>query len=466
MEFEGVIGLEIHVQLKTKSKLFCSCPVDLKAPPNKNICPICTGHPGVLPVLNRQAIVLAVRAALLMNMNISRRSVFARKNYTYPDLPKNYQISQYEEPLAVDGYLEVNGKKIGIQRMHLEEDAGKLVHTGAKSYVDFTRSGVPLLEIVTKPDIGTPEEAYEFLRKLHKILVWCDVTEGSMEEGNLRCDVNVSVRPKCSEVLGTKVELKNINSFKFIKEALEYEIKRQSAVIAEGGRVIQETRLFDPTSGKTFTMRRKEETEDYRYFPEPDLLILDIPDDIFKEAERGIIELPDERAKRFMDADVSEYASKTLTQSKKIADFFEECLNNYEKPQAIANFILEEVLRAVNEMEKELEDIPKETVIKVLKMQDEGKLTRNLAKQVFRESLRTGESIEKIIERLGGEAISDDEAIEKAVEEVLKEFPKEVEEYRKGKEKLFGFFMGEVMKKLKRRGDPRKVRENLAKKLT
>ena len=461
--FESVIGLEIHVHIKTKTKLFCSCPVDLRSPPNVNICPICTGHPGVLPVLNRQAVLLAVRAGKILNSQISPRCVFARKNYFYPDLPKNYQISQYDLPLCKNGYLEINGKKIGIERLHMEEDAGRLVHTDFESYVDFTRSGVPLLEIVTKPDMSSPVEAYEFMKKLHKILVWTDVTEGSMEEGNFRCDVNVSVRPVGQKELGTKVELKNINSFKFVKEALEYEIKRQKSLLESGGNVIQETRLFDPAVGKTYTMRTKEEAHDYRYFPEPDLLPLVIDENILERAEEGIPELPDSMRKRFTEEyNISEYSASVLTDSLFLADFFERCAKKYKDYKKLSNFILENYLRFSGE---ERLNITEDMVVSVLIAQDEGKLTRNLSKDVFMYMVENKKDIDEAVKALGVSVVQDESLIFDSINSVLKEFPSELRRYKSGEKKLFGFFMGEAMKKLGRRGDPKKLKEILEKKL-
>ena len=471
MMFEAKVGLEIHVQLKTRTKMFCSCPRDPKAPPNSNICPICTGQPGVLPVLNKKALVLAVRASLLLNMKINRQSFFERKNYFYPDLPKNYQISQYRIPLAEDGFLEINSngdtKKIRIQRLHMEEDAGKMIHGEGISYVDFLRSGTPLVEIVTKPDISSPEEAYEFLTRLHKILVWCDVTEGSMEEGNLRCDVNVSVKPKEAMELGTKVEIKNVNSFRFIKEAIAYEIQRQIELIKNGGKIVQETRGYDPVMKKTFPMRTKEYAHDYRYFPEPDLLPVFVSDEIVEEAREGIRELPDDVKRRFIrEYGLSEYSADVLTSEREITEFFEELSREFDDRKTLANFVLEEVLRAVNEgicdLERDREKLKRFT-LEVLKAQKEGKITRNAGKEAFREAISQDIDISSAIEKRKTDISVD--IVERAVEEVLGENPKEVERYRAGEKKLLGFFIGEVMKKVQRKADPKKVRELLMKKL-
>jgi aspartyl-tRNA(Asn)/glutamyl-tRNA(Gln) amidotransferase subunit B len=472
-DFEAVCGLEIHVQLKTKTKLFCSCPREFTNIPNLNICPICVGLPGVLPYPNRQAVVLAVRASLLLNMKINRKSFFERKNYFYPDLPKNYQISQYRIPLAEDGFLEIevngNKKKIGIQRLHMEEDAGKMIHGEGLSYVDFSRSGTPLIEIVTKPDISSPDEAYAFLTKLHKLLVWCDVTEGSMEEGNLRCDVNVSVKPRGMQILGTKVEIKNVNSFRFIKEAIDYEIKRQISVIKSGGKIEQETRGYDSIQKKTFTMRSKEYAHDYRYFPEPDILPLYISDDIIEDAKSGIPELPDDMKKRFInDYGLSQYAADVLTSDKKIALLFEDLAKDFEDKKLVSSFVLEEVMRAINdgicdinkdEDRRLLLDYSRE----VLKSIVDGVITRNAGKEAFREAILKKENISEAI----GKRKKDlsENLVESAVLQVLQENPKEVERYKSGEKKLIGFFIGEVMKKLDKKADPKVVKSIIEKKL-
>lgn len=464
--FEATIGLEIHVQLKTRTKLFCSCLRDFSSQPNLNVCPICVGLPGVLPKPNRRAILLAVKAAVLLNMRINRRSFFERKNYFYPDLPKNYQISQYRIPLAEDGYLEISdGKKVGIQRLHLEEDAGKMVHSEFGSYVDFSRSGTPLVEIVTKPDISTPAEAYDFLTRLHKILVWCDVTEGSMEEGHLRCDVNVSVKPKNSEKLGTKVEIKNINSFKFIREALEYEIRRQIEEIGRYGEVRQETRGYDPATKKTFIMREKEYAHDYRYFPEPDLLPLIIDEELLDEARKEIPELPDQMRRRFEEEyGISSYAADVLTSDRKLAEFFEELAKEIDDKKSLSNFMLEELLRAVNEklcdFERDRERL--RTIIKeIMSCQMKGELTRNLAKEAFREIIEGKAELTDAISKR--KVKSDTSEIEQAVEKVFEKNPKEVQRYKQGEKKLIGFFIGEVIKIVK--ADPKVIREIIQRKL-
>lgn len=464
--FEATIGLEIHVQLNTKTKLFCSCLRETNNLPNINICPICVGLPGVLPKPNKRAIILAVKSSLLLNMKISRESFFERKNYFYPDLPKNYQISQYRIPLAEDGYLELrNGKKIGIQRLHLEEDAGKMIHSEGGSYVDFSRSGTPLCEIVTKPDISSPDEAYEFLTRLHRVLTWCDITEGNMEEGHIRCDVNVSVRPKGSEKLGTKVEIKNVNSFRFIKEALEYEIARQIEKIRNGESIRQETRGYDPTTKKTFIMREKEFAHDYRYFPEPDLLPIIIDDYLIEEVRREIPELPDSKKKRFEEEyKLSEYSSEILTSQRILSELFEDLGSKFDDKKLVANFILEEILRSVNEglcdLKRDYIKI-RESAEKILLSQTRGELTRNLAKEAFREVIEGKADIHSAINKR--KIKTEYSEIEQAVEKVLQNNPKEVQRYKGGEKKLLGFFIGEVVKIIK--ADPKLIREIIQRKL-
>jgi aspartyl-tRNA(Asn)/glutamyl-tRNA(Gln) amidotransferase subunit B len=346
-EYEIIIGLEVHVELLTKSKMFCSCSTEFGSPPNKNICPVCTGMPGVLPVINKKAVELAIKTAIVFNSNISSFCRFARKNYFYPDLPKNYQISQYEEPLATGGFLEVDGRKINFKRIHLEEDAGKLLHSekGNFSYVDFNRSGIPLLEMVTEPDIRSPEEAEKFLEKLKKILEYLEISDCNMEEGSLRCDANISVRKKGENLLGVKTEVKNMNSFKSVRKALLYESKRQIEILKKGERIIQETRLWNEKQQITEPMRTKEEAHDYRYFPEPDRVPLEIDEKWISEIKSQIGELPDERKERFKNQyKLSDYDANVLTSQKGIADYFEECVKLYKNPKIVANWIMDQLL--------------------------------------------------------------------------------------------------------------------------
>ncbi len=463
-EFLTTIGLEIHVQLKTETKLFCRCRRDPKAPPNVNICPICVGYPGALPVLNKQAVKLALRASLILNMHINKKSIFERKNYFYPDLPKNYQISQYRIPLAENGYLKINGKKVRIQRLHIEEDAAKMIHSEGVSFVDFSRSGSPLIEIVTMPDISDPQEAQLFLETLHRLLVWFDITEGSMEEGNLRCDANISVRPKGQEKLGTKVEVKNINSFRFLKEALEYEANRQINILKNNGSITQETRGYDPVAKKTFTMRTKEFAHDYRYFPEPDLLPLMIDDNLIEEVRNSLGESPDSMKQKFISSyGLSDYAADVLVSDKKAALFFDDLSRNFEDKKLLANFVLEEVLRAVNEgivhFDKDYDRL-KTYTLEVIRAQIQGIISRNSAKEAFREALTQHVDISSAIEK---RKITKDIAIEDVIRQVIDANQREYERYKKGEEKLFSFFMGEALKKLKGKADPKTIMEILKK---
>lgn len=470
MEFEPVIGLEIHVQMDTKTKLFCPCKVEFGAEPNSNVCPVCLGLPGSLPVINRKAIELAVRAGLALNCQINTRSVFARKNYFYPDLPKGYQISQYEEPLAVNGWLEVGGKKVRIRRLHVEEDAGKNIHEGSKTYVDLNRAGTPLLEIVTEPDIDSPQMAREFLEKLRNIMRYAGVSRADMEKGQLRCDINLSVRPKGSKELGTRVEIKNVNSFRFVQKAIEAEMERQIKLILSGEKVVQETRTFDPSTGTTHPMRTKEEAEDYRYFPEPDLLPLVIPTEWIEKIRASMPELPEQRLERFIrDYSLDEYSAKVLTDNKELGDFFEESLKFYSQdPKLTANWLLNDLLGNLAEIGRDIESSPvsPQSLAQLVKLIKEGVLSSRLAKEVLKEMVLTGKEPSKIVEEKGLMQISDEETIRKMIEEVLRENPKEVERFKAGEEKVFGFLVGQVMKKAKGRANPRLVNELLRQILT
>ncbi|MFN3870137.1 MAG: Asp-tRNA(Asn)/Glu-tRNA(Gln) amidotransferase subunit GatB [Aquificaceae bacterium] len=461
MEFEPVIGLEIHVQMDTKTKMFCSCPVEFGAEPNSNVCPVCLGLPGSLPVINKRAVEYAIRAALALNCQISTRSVFARKNYFYPDLPKGYQISQYEEPLAVNGWLEVNGKKIRIKRLHIEEDAGKNIHEGSKTYVDLNRAGTPLMEIVTEPDIDSPQLAREFLEKLRNVMRYTGVSKADMEKGQLRCDINLSIRPKGSKELGTRVEIKNVNSFRFVQKAIEAEMERQIKIVLSGDKVVQETRTFDPSTGLTHPMRSKEEAEDYRYFPDPDLLPLVVPKEWIEEIRSGMPELPDERLERFKrDYALDDYSARVLTENKELGDFFEESLKYYsQEPKLTANWLLNDLLGNLSEAGKGIEGSPvsPQSLAELVKLIKEGVLSSKLAKEVLKEMVSTGKEPQKIVEEKGLKQVSDEGQIRSLVEEVLKENPKEVERYRSGEEKVFGFLVGQVMKKAKGKANPQLV---------
>ncbi|GIW48449.1 MAG: aspartyl/glutamyl-tRNA(Asn/Gln) amidotransferase subunit B [Deltaproteobacteria bacterium] len=474
MEYEAIIGLEVHAQLLTESKIFCSCSTKFGARPNSQVCPVCLGMPGVLPVLNRKALEYAIRAAVAMNCEISPRSRFARKNYFYPDLPKGYQISQYEEPLSKNGWLEIetNGtrKRVRIRRIHLEEDAGKLIHEYSKdwSYVDLNRAGVPLIEIVSEPDISSPEEAVSYLKKLRSILMYIGVCDGNMEEGSLRCDANVSVRPKGSKELGTKTEIKNVNSFKFVQKALEYEIRRQIAVLESGEKVTQETRLFDSNRGVTFSMRSKEEAHDYRYFPDPDLLPVVIDEEWIKEIKNTLPELPDARKERFINQyGIPSYDAEILTSSREIADYFEECVRHYGKPKTVSNWIMTEVLRELKG-EEDITSFPvtPEKLAELLKLVDNGTISGKIAKDVFSEMVVTGKRAIDIVEEKGIRQISDEAEIERIISQVIENNPNEVARYKAGQEKLLGFFVGEVMKATKGKANPRLVNEILRKRLS
>jgi len=471
MEFEPVIGLEVHVQLKTKSKLFCSCSTKFGATPNSQVCPICTGQPGVLPVLNKEAIHYALKLALAVGAKVNRLSIMARKHYFYPDLPKNYQISQYELPLAEGGAveIEVNGstKLINLTRIHLEEDAGKLVHDEKKpySYVDFNRTGIPLLEIVSKPEIHSPEEAIAYLKTLRSIVRYLGICDGNMEEGSLRCDANVSVRPKRSSTLGVKVELKNMNSFKHVERALAFEIKRQTALLLEGKTLVQETRLYDEATQTTHPMRGKEEAHDYCYFPDPDLIEVSVSEDWIEKIKDELPELPSAKKARFMEEyGLSSYEAGILVEEKPLADFFEDTVRLYAKPKAVANFILTEVLRYLNRDNISIEQtqLKPEFLAELLSLVDEGTISITIAKQqVFPEVYEKGLSPKRVVEERGLRQESSEELLRKLCEEVIKENPSEVEKYRSGKKGVLGFFVGQVMKKTGGKANPKLVNQIL-----
>ena len=471
MEFEPVIGLEVHVQLKTKSKLFCSCSTKFGAPPNSQVCPICTGQPGVLPVLNKEAIHYALKLALAVGARINKLSIMARKHYFYPDLPKNYQISQYELPIAEGGAIEieVNGspKLINLTRIHLEEDAGKLVHDEKKpySYVDFNRTGIPLLEIVSKPEIHSPEEAVAYLKTLRSIVRYLGICDGNMEEGSLRCDANVSVRPKGSSTLGVKVELKNMNSFKHVERALAFEIKRQTALLLEGKTPVQETRLYDEATQTTHPMRGKEEAHDYCYFPDPDLIEVRVSEDWIEKIKDELPELPSAKKARFIkEYGLSSYEAGILVEEKPLADFFEDTVRIYAKPKAVANFILTEVLRYLNRDNVSIEQtkIKPEYLAELLSLVDDGTISITIAKQqVFPEVYEKGLSPKRVVEERGLKQESSEELLRKLCEEVIKENPSEVEKYRSGKKGVLGFFVGQVMKKTGGKANPKLVNQIL-----
>jgi aspartyl-tRNA(Asn)/glutamyl-tRNA(Gln) amidotransferase subunit B len=477
MEYEPVIGLEVHAQLLTKSKIFCSCSTTFGGDPNTHTCPICTGQPGSLPVLNRTVVEYTLRAALATHGQIAPYSIFARKNYFYPDLPKGYQISQYELPLSSGGYIEIQlnteKRRIGIIRIHMEEDAGKLVHDlfserGAHSYVDFNRTGVPLIEIVSAPEMHSPEEAATYLRKLRAILMFLDICDGNMEEGSFRCDANISLRPKGRKNLGVKTELKNMNSFRNVQRALDFEIRRQTALLDQGEAIIQETRLWDAARGVTSPMRGKEEAHDYRYFPDPDLVPIVVDSDWVKIIQENLPELPDTKKARFIsEYGLPEYDAEVLTSSKPLAHYYEASLRVYARPKIVSNWIMSELLRELKRDEREIEEcpVPAQNLAEMLKLIDEGLISGKIAKSVFEEMYRTGKNAAEIVKEKGWVQVTDTSAIEKTVAEVLARNSKEVEEYKKGKEKLFAFFVGQVMKATQGKANPQLVNELLQKML-
>jgi len=477
-EYEPVIGLEVHVQLLTATKAFCGCANKFGSEPNTNICPVCLGLPGALPVLNSKAVEFATLAALALNCEVRERSIFARKNYFYPDLPKGYQISQYDKPLAEHGWIEVptaNGekKKIGITRLHMEEDAGKSLHEGfsdsaTRTYLDLNRCGTPLVEIVSEPDIRTPDEAFEYLTRLKEILLYTGVSDCNMEEGSLRCDANVSVRPRGQEKFGTKTEVKNVNSFKFIRAALEYEIERQVGAIESGGRVLQETRLWNADEGRTYSMRSKEQAHDYRYFPEPDLPPVIVSHE-FLERKRGELpELPEARRKRMIaEYDLSERDAHTLTASRDFADRFEAAAKTTRNPRRVANVLLSEIGGRLKALGLDLEQSPVTMagIVLAADLLDEGKISSRQMKQLLDVSFEKGEDFGLVYEREKPQQITDASAIEKLIDEVIAANPKQVEQYRSGKTTLAGFFVGQVMRATKGQANPALLNELVEKKL-
>jgi aspartyl-tRNA(Asn)/glutamyl-tRNA(Gln) amidotransferase subunit B len=468
MEYEAVIGLEVHAQLLTQSKIFCGCPTAFGASPNTQICPVCLGMPGVLPVLNRRAVEFALKMALATDCRVAPESVFARKNYFYPDLPKGYQISQYELPLAEHGFLEIQvdsqRKKIGITRIHLEEDAGKLIHSESRpvSFVDFNRTGVPLIEIVSEPDLRTPDEAVEYVKGLRNILLYLEICDGNMEEGSLRCDANISLRPRGAAELGTKTELKNMNSFRFVRQALEYEIRRQRALLAEGRQIIQETRLWDDHQGQTISMRGKEEAHDYRYFPDPDLMPVRIESEWLEELYNNLPELPTARAERFQtEYALPAYDAEVLTGDKALADYFEECLKEFPQAKQVSNWIMSEVMRELKKQEAGISalKVSPRHLGRLLALVDQGTISGKIAKTVFEEMIHTGRDPEGIIQEKGLAQISDTGKLEAQAREILAAHPKEVADYQAGKTKVLGFFVGQLMRQTKGQANPQLANE-------
>jgi len=478
MQWETVIGLEVHVHLKTKSKLFCGCSTEFGSVPNSNICPVCTGQPGTLPVLNKKAVEFAVLTGLATNCKIAKHSIFARKNYFYPDLPKNYQISQYELPLCEKGFLEIEidgiPKKIGITRIHLEEDAGKLLHAiGSQeldySLVDYNRTGIPLLEIVSEPDISSPDEAYQYLTNLKAILRYIGISDCDMEKGSLRCDANISLRIVGEKKLGTKVELKNMNSFKAIRDALNYEIERQKEALNLNEKIVQDTRLWDEKSGETVSMRSKEQAHDYRYFPEPDLAPVEIDEKFLNDIRKNLVELPKDRKKRFIEKfGFSDYDAGVLTSEKSLADYFESVVNIVNEPKLISNWITTELLGKLNAENKDIISSPvsSENLAEMIKLISDGTISGKIAKTVFEQMYNTGKSASEIVKEQGLVQISDEKEIEKLVGEAIAENQKAAAEFKAGKQQAIGALVGSVMKKSRGKANPKLVNEILMKKLS
>jgi len=466
--YETIIGLEVHVQVDTRSKLFCGCKTDFGAPPNSQVCPVCMGYPGVLPVLNRKAVEFLVKTGLALGAKISSFSKFDRKNYFYPDLPKNYQVSQFDMPLSTGGGIpiEVDGKKktIGLTRIHLEEDAGKLFHVEGASLVDLNRTGVPLMEMVSEPDIRNPEEAFEYLRVLKQILQYLEVSNCNMEEGSLRCDANVSIRPEGENKFGTKVEIKNLNSFSNVRKALAYEVKRQTQMCQSGERIIQETRQWDANEEKTVSMRSKESAHDYRYFPEPDLVPMVLEAALIEKIRQEIPELPALRKERFMrDYKLPAYDADVLTASRGLADYFERSVKLFADPKSVSNWIMSELLAHLNEAKVDIAKSPvtPENLAGMLELIKSGTISGKIAKDLFQRMFQTGQPPELIVKEQGLTQISDESGIIGVVQEVLKESPSVVADFKGGKMAALGFLVGAVMKKTKGKANPQVVNKLL-----
>ena len=475
MPFEPVIGLEVHAQLLTSTKIFCGCSTRFGEEPNSNTCPVCLGMPGTLPVLNKKVVEFAMKMSLATHCRINSINTWARKNYFYPDLPKGYQITQYSHPIAEGGYvdIEIDGSKsrIGITRIHMEEDAGKSIHdeSGPSSYVDLNRAGVPLIEIVSEPDMRNTDEAVHYLRRLHEILVYLEICDGNMEEGSFRCDANISLRPKGQQKFGTRSELKNMNSFRNVQHALEYEIRRQRAILEGGGIVVQETRLWDVSQGATHSMRGKEEAHDYRYFPEPDLVPVVISDEWIEEVRRVLPELPMEKRERFVEQyGIPTYDAGVLTASLATADYYEETARLCGKPKLASNWIMGNLLAYLNEEKLEVTESPitPQTLADLINMIDEGTISGKIAKDVFEDMCKSGKGPKEIVDKRGLLQISDASKLEKIVEAVLEANPGQLEQYKGGKVQLFGFFVGQTMKATNGKANPGIVNELLKKRLS
>jgi aspartyl-tRNA(Asn)/glutamyl-tRNA(Gln) amidotransferase subunit B len=487
MEFETVIGLEVHAQLLTRSKLFCSCSTQFGSPSNSNTCPVCLGLPGALPVLNREAVTMAVKAAMALGCRINPQSIFARKNYFYPDLPKGYQISQFDRPVGEAGRVTIfsgdraeggkivnrREKSFGITRLHMEDDAGKSIHEGlpdssSKSYVNLNRTGVPLVEIVSEPDFRSSQEAYDYMTHLRKTLLYLGVCDGNMEEGSLRCDANVSLRPVGAEKFGTKVEIKNLNSFRFLQKALDYEVARQTEILSEGGQIVQETRLWNDAEGRTYPMRSKEEAHDYRYFPEPDLLPLKLDPAWIEERRKELPELPGAKMKRLIEAHgLPVDDALLLTATRASADYFEKCARESGNPRASANWIMGDLAFALKNAGKEIENspVPAEDLAALIRTIDSGEISGKIAKTVFEEMCRTAAKPAAIIQRMGLAQVSDEASLGAVIDKIIESNPKQLAEYRSGKTKVLGFFVGQAMKETKGQANPQVLNDLLQRKL-
>ena len=474
MAYEVVIGVEVHAQLRTQSKLFCGCGTVFGLAANSQTCPLCLGLPGSLPVLNQAAVEMAVRAGLALNCTIAANNIFARKNYFYPDLPKGYQISQYEAPICEHGWIEIavgeGTRRARIRRAHLEEDAGKSVHVAGtnESRVDLNRAGTPLLEIVTEPDLRSSDEVVAYLKGLRDVLMYLEVCDGNMDEGSFRCEPNLSLRPLGQKEFGTKVELKNINSFKFVKDAVEYEIKRQTKVLSEGGKVNQETRLWNLERGETVVMRSKEEAHDYRYFPDPDLVPLKLEKEWIEGCRKHVAELPATRMRRFVSGfALSEYDAGVLTASKAVADYFEACVTLFNQPKTVSNWVMGELTRELNNSGTDASASPvaPERLVSLLQLVEQGTISLKIAREIFPEIYRSGKTPEQIVQEKGLIQVSDEGSLDKIIGEVIEKNPTQVAQFKEGKQQVLGFLVGQVMKTSGGKANPGKVNELLKKKL-
>ena len=469
MEFEAVIGLEVHAQLATKSKLFCRCSTEFGKAPNENTCPVCLGLPGALPTINEQAVHFAIMLGLATNCSIRRDSQFARKNFFYPDMPKSYQISQFDRPICENGWLEIevkgNKKRIGITRIHMEEDAGKLVHDGEDSrasYIDLNRASVPLVEIVSEPDFSNEEEAKAYMQKIHAIVTYLDICKGDMEKGNLRCDANVSVRPKGEKKLGIRTETKNLNSFRNIQACISFEIERQIEAILDGEKIIQQTRLWNADKGESKAMRNKEDSDDYRYFPCPDLPVVHVEEPLITKLKLNLPELPDDKSKRFQDKfGLSRFDAENLVSSKSVANFFEQVVQLGSDPKTCANWIMGDFSKLLNETKSEIDStkISPKQLHELIQNIDSAVISGKIAKSVFGEMFKSGKSADQIIEEKGLKQVSDQTTLQVICEKIIQENPNQVKAYREGKDKLFGFFVGQAMKATSGQGNPQVINQ-------